>query len=46
MSDAEADVVPALPMSAEARGVLLIEEVEPNSARWQTRARLPLGQKA
>ena len=46
LSDAEADVVPALPMSAEARGVLFIEEVEPNSARWQTRARLPLGQKA
>jgi 2'-5' RNA ligase len=42
LSEAEADLLPTLPIGAEAREVLLIEEVEPDSARWQTRAQLPL----
>ena len=39
--EAEADVAPQLPIHAHAHDVLLIEELEPNSARWATRARLP-----
>lgn len=39
---AEAAILPSLPIIAEAREVLLIEEVEPDSARWRIRARLPL----
>ena len=42
LSEAEADIRPSLPIRAEAREVLLIEEVEPDSARWRERARLPL----
>ncbi len=44
--EAEVDVVPWLPISAEVREALLIEEIEPNSARWQTHAHLPFGQPA
>ena len=46
LSEAEADVVPGLPMSAEACEVLLLDEVEPHSARGRTRARLPFSQRA
>lgn len=45
LSEAEADVLPSLPISAEASEALLIEEVEPDSARWRTRAPLPFGQR-
>ncbi len=46
LSKAEADILPSLPIEAEAREVLLIEEVEPDSARWRERARLPLEHRA
>jgi 2'-5' RNA ligase len=39
----ERDVRRSLPISAEASEVILLEEAVPDSARWQTRARLPLG---
>lgn len=39
---AEADVAQHLPITARVRDVVLIEEVEPDSARWTTRARLRL----
>jgi 2'-5' RNA ligase len=45
LSAAEADVLPSLPITAEASEALLIEEVEPDSARWRTRAPLPFGQR-
>ena len=38
---AEADLLLSLPIRAQAREVLLIEEVEPDSARWRGRAQLP-----
>jgi 2'-5' RNA ligase len=46
LDEAEEDVLRALPIAAEATGVLLLEEVEPDSARWVSRARLPLGEPA
>lgn len=46
LNEAEADVRRALPIAAEATEVLLLEEVERDSARWKTRARLPLGRRA
>jgi len=42
LSNAATDVSSSLPIVAEATEVLLIEEVEPDPAHWQTRARLPL----
>ena len=45
LSEAEVDVLPLLQVRVEASEVLLIEEVEPDSARWRTRARLPFGQR-
>jgi len=42
LSAAEAHVSLSLPIAAEATEVLLIEEIEPDSARWETRTRLPL----
>jgi hypothetical protein len=44
LSEAGADILPSL-ISAEASEALLIEEVEPDSARWRTRAPLPFGQR-
>jgi 2'-5' RNA ligase len=46
LAEAEKDVLQWLPIVAEAHEVLLAEEVEPDSARWRTRARLRLGQSA
>jgi 2'-5' RNA ligase len=42
LAAAEADVAPALPLPAKAHEVLLLEELEPNSACWRQRAMLPL----
>ncbi|MGH3137774.1 MAG: hypothetical protein ACRDPV_14920 [Gaiellaceae bacterium] len=42
LDEAEADVLPRLPIAAEAREVLLVEEVEPDAARWRIHTRLPL----
>jgi 2'-5' RNA ligase len=39
---AEADVAPRLPISARVDAVVLLEEVEPEFARWRERARLAL----
>ncbi len=46
LNEVEADVRLALPIAAEATEVLLLEEVERDSTRWKTRARLPLGLRA
>ena len=43
LDEAERDIRIALPITAQAADVILIEEVEPDLARWQTRARIPLG---
>ena len=43
LAEAEKDVLQWLPIVAEAHEVLLAEEVEPDSARWRTRASLRLG---
>jgi hypothetical protein len=43
LNEAERAILPSLPISAEAHEVVLLEEVEPNLARWRTRARIPLG---
>ncbi len=43
LNRAEGEVRPRLPIGAEAHEVLLLEEVEPEPARWQVRARIPLG---
>ena len=40
LSEAEADILLSLPIRAQAREVLLIEEVEPDSTRWRERAQL------
>ena len=40
---AEGEIRQWLPIAAEARDVLLLEEVEPEHARWRTHTRLPLG---
>jgi 2'-5' RNA ligase len=42
LDEAETVVRPALPIHAQAREALLLEEVEPEWRRWETRARLPL----
>lgn len=42
LAEAEADVAAALPIEAVVQEALLIEETEPNRARWDVRARLPL----
>jgi 2'-5' RNA ligase len=42
---AEADIARMLPISARVTEALLIEETLPNSARWEFRARLPLGRR-
>jgi 2'-5' RNA ligase len=41
LDEAEADVLRSLPLSAVAREALLLEETEPQWARWETRAQLP-----
>ncbi|MEX0850924.1 MAG: 2'-5' RNA ligase family protein [Gaiellaceae bacterium] len=43
LDKAERDIRIALPITAQAIEVILIEEVEPDPASWQTRARIPLG---
>ena len=43
LDEAERDIRQALPITARADEVTLIEEVEPDQARWQVRARIPLG---
>jgi 2'-5' RNA ligase len=43
LDEAEADVRRRLPIVARVDEVLLIEEVEPDSARWRPRATFPLG---
>jgi 2'-5' RNA ligase len=43
LDEAEADVRRALPIRALAREALLLEEAEPDGARWRARRRLPLG---
>lgn len=43
LDEAERDIRQALPIIGLAGQVILIEEVEPDIARWQTRARIPLG---
>jgi hypothetical protein len=42
LDDADATVGLLLPIVAEAREALLLEEVAPQSSRWEVRARLPL----
>lgn len=42
LNEAERGIRPFLPIPAEAHEVVLLEEVEPNLARWRTRARIPL----
>jgi 2'-5' RNA ligase len=42
---AEADVVPGLPVAAQAREAVLLEELEPDWVRWGPRASFPLGYK-
>lgn len=42
LAQAEADVAPALPIEAQVNEALLLEETEPNRARWDERARFPL----
>jgi len=42
LSRAEGEIRQWLPIAAEAREVLLLEEVEPVLARWRTHTRLPL----
>jgi hypothetical protein len=44
LNDAEAELVPLLPLAARAREVVLFEELEPD--RWQCRAAFPLGQES
>lgn len=39
---AEADIAPALPTTAEAHEVVLLQETEPNTGRWQSSAVFPL----
>jgi 2'-5' RNA ligase len=46
LDEAERDVRKALPIAAQATEVLLLEEVEPDSARWEQRARFRLGRGA
>jgi 2'-5' RNA ligase superfamily len=41
---AEAEIRPWLPITGHVRDVLLLEEVEPDFARWRKRARFELGE--
>jgi len=41
LDEAEADVLPSLPVRAVAREALLLEETEPRWGHWEVRARLP-----
>ena len=43
LARAEGEIRPLLPIPAEAREVVLLEEVDPELARWRTHSRLPLG---
>ena len=43
LNRAEAEVRPRLPVRAEAHEILLLEELEPEPARWHVRDRFPLG---
>jgi 2'-5' RNA ligase len=43
LNRAQAEVRPWLPIQAEADEVLLLEEVDPVTGEWSTRARVPLG---
>ncbi len=43
LDEVERDVRRSLPIAAEARNLILLEEVVPNSVLWRSRARLPLG---
>jgi 2'-5' RNA ligase len=43
LNRAESEVRPRLPITAEAREVLVLEEVEPEPVRWRVRERIPLG---
>lgn len=45
LDEAEADVVRSLPIRSRVREALLLEEVEPDGARWRVRSRLALGPK-
>jgi len=40
---AEREIRPWLPIGAEAREIVLLEELDPELARWRTHSRLPLG---
>ena len=40
---AEGEIRPYLPIGAEAREIVLLEELDPELARWRTHSRLPLG---
>jgi 2'-5' RNA ligase len=40
---AEGEIRQLLPIAAEAREIVLLEEVDPELARWRTHSRLPLG---
>ena len=42
LSRAERDIRQRLPIAAEANEVVLLEEIEPDLARWRTHSRLPL----
>jgi hypothetical protein len=46
LDEAERDVRQALPIGAETREVVLLDEVEPDPARWEVRARLPFGERS
>ena len=43
LDEAEADIRRSLPITAQATEVVLLEELEPSSARWRARDVLPLG---
>jgi hypothetical protein len=43
LDEAEHEIEQLLPIGAEAREVVLLEELEPDSALWRTRAQLQLG---
>jgi 2'-5' RNA ligase len=43
LAETEADVAPKLPVQAVVTGALLLEEIDPDSGRWETRARFQLG---
>ena len=43
LDEAEADIRRALPITTHATEVVLLEELEPDAARWRTRASLLLG---